>query len=414
MDNELDNLISLLQKSKASLKEKHGDRIRSIFAAHHSGSILPKEDKSLYDKCLATVDLLDEVQQMLTPPLHTLIDGFFGFINSKTLLCAVEFGIPDALSQGPKSIEQLASSSPQGELSPHRLTQVLRTLTGIGIFNYDKTSKLYSNNATSDLITTAHWSKWVYWTKFYPTEFYDMMRFLPDHIKANASRTAAQSNYNTDMEFYEYLSNSGLAKEFHRVLGAGATAQLPGMISDFPWDTLGDETVLDLGTGSGEFLFQLLENYPRMRGAFMDIPSTISRIQAECEQPGGRFSGVRDRVAGFHAGNFLDEVPASVVYTIKWCLHNWSDEDTIKILQNIRRAIVVKPEARLLIIESVLEDGRTGRPARYGDIIMMATCNGKERDIENWQAVCEQSGWEVVKSWALRNSIPSCLELRPI
>jgi hypothetical protein len=288
----------------------------------------------------------------------------------------------------------------------------LRALTGIGVFEYDESTKLYNNNATSNLILSEHWSKWVYWTKFYPTEFYNMMRFLPEHLKESSSRTAAQFNYNTDLDFYEFLATSGLAVEFHKVLGAGATAQLPGMISDFPWERLQDETVLDLGTGSGEFLFQLLQNYPKMRGAFMDIPSTIERIKNDC-QPSGRFSAVSERITGFHSGNFLEQVPPSVVYTIKWCLHNWSDDSTIQILRNIRRAIVLKPESRLLIIESVLENGRKGRPARYGDIIMMATCNGKERDVENWQAVSKESGWEIVKIWTLRNSIPSCLELRP-
>jgi hypothetical protein len=335
-----------------------------------------------------------------------------GFINSKVLLCAVEFGIADTLSQGPQTIEQLASSTPE-TLSTLRLGQVLRTLTSIGVFTYDTDTKKYSNNGVSDLILSEHWTKWVYWAKLYPTEFYDMMRFLPDHLKENAVRTAAQCNYNTDQDFYEFLAASGLAKDFHKTLGAGATAQLPGMLSDYPWEGLQDETVLDLGTGSGEFLIQLLRNYPKMTGAFMDIPTTIDRIKADC-QPSGRFADVATRITGFHAGSFLEEVPPSVIYTIKWCLHNWSDSYTIQILRNIRKAILLKAESRLLIIESVLEDGRTGRPARYGDIIMMATCNGKERDFENWRSVCEQSGWHIVKSWNLRNSIPRCIELRPI
>jgi hypothetical protein len=91
MEKELDNIISLLKQSKASLEHKHGDRIRDIFTAHHSGTVLSKENKALYDKCLTTVGLLDGVQQMLTPPLFTLIDAFFGKYHPATRFNPLSF-----------------------------------------------------------------------------------------------------------------------------------------------------------------------------------------------------------------------------------------------------------------------------------------------------------------------------------
>lgn len=285
-------------------------------------------------------------------------------------------------------------------------------LTAIGIFNYNPDSCEYSGNAVSDLLRTDHWTQWVLWAKLYPTEFYDVLKFLPQHLEKDATLTAAQMNYGTYRNFYEYLSSSGLSSVFHKTLGAGATAQLPGMLSDYPWEEVQNEVILDVGTGSGELLVQLLRAYPTMRGAFMDIPDTILQLQASFAAD-AQYSDVKDKVEGFHCGDFLKEVPPASVYTIKWCLHNWSDEHTVTILQNIRKAMVVTSTSRLLIIESVANRSRMGRPARYGDIIMMTTVNGKERDEKEWSSVCRAAGWKVHKVWTLRNSIPMCIDLRP-
>jgi hypothetical protein len=78
MENELDNINSFLEKSLASIQNKYGSRIAGLFATHNSGTILDKNDSILYEKCLKAVDLLDQVQQTLTPPLLTLVDAFFG------------------------------------------------------------------------------------------------------------------------------------------------------------------------------------------------------------------------------------------------------------------------------------------------------------------------------------------------
>lgn len=43
------------------------------------------------------------------------------------------------------------------------------------------------------------------------------------------------------------------------------------------------------------------------------------------------------------------------VYTISACLNDWSDEDSIKILSSVHRAM--SPQAKLLIIEPIIPEG---------------------------------------------------------
>ena len=72
-------------------------------------------------------------------------------------------------------------------------------------------------------------------------------------------------------------------------------------------------------------------------------------------------------------GSFFDGVPAGAeVYLLVRVLHDWSDDDCVRILRNCRAAMA--PEARLLIVEQILEpDPTLGRKTSYlVDTQMMA------------------------------------------
>jgi gliotoxin/aspirochlorine biosynthesis O-methyltransferase len=98
---------------------------------------------------------------------------------------------------------------------------------------------------------------------------------------------------------------------------------------------------------------------------------------------------------------------------MKWCLHDWTDDQVIRILRNVRQAIIEGPGSRFVIIEAVLTEGRKGALARYGDITMMVASGGRERDYVEWKHVAEASGWTLASVTPFRNAWPSAIELRP-
>ena len=98
---------------------------------------------------------------------------------------------------------------------------------------------------------------------------------------------------------------------------------------------------------------------------------------------------------------------------MKWVLHDWKDDDAATILRNIRKAIVEGPKSRLIVLESILADGRMGRLSRYGDINMMMTANGQERDEKQWRVLAEKAGWRVTGIYDLRNAWVKAIELKP-
>jgi len=130
------------------------------------------------------------------------------------------------------------------------------------------------------------------------------------------------------------------------------------------YDFSGVGLIADIGGGNGEALRQILTRFSTTRGLVFDRPDVVNAISV-----GSRLDG---RIA-VEGGSFFDGVPGNAdIYLLVAVLHDWSDEDCIRILRSCCAAMSSK--ARLLIIEQLLEpDPRCGRPTSYlVDTQMMA------------------------------------------
>ncbi|KAK7540285.1 S-adenosyl-L-methionine-dependent methyltransferase [Phyllosticta citricarpa] len=405
VDSALSELQAALKKACEALE---GPLNQERLECLQDVNTLPNKQSSLIAS--ETVDLLDRAQRLIQSPVSLLAENYLAYYDTKCLWAAVSNNIPDHLKNGPRTVEDLAALS---SLQPLRLRQIMRVLHNNGIFSYDATTNTYRNNPASTLLTKDHWTQWHNWTDLYGNEFYDMARGIPEAIRAGETRCPAQVEYNTTKSIFLYFAEKGLVAKLHRTLGSGAVAQAPGMIADYDWAELGSATVLDIGAGGGDFLTSLLRAHSALSGAILELESVVDLIKPFFNEPDGKFADLRERIKEFHVGDFTKEVPAYKVYTMKWCLHDWKDEDVVKILRNVRRAIIEAPGSRLVVIESVLQDGRSGRIARYGDITMMVGANGQERTRDDWERLAKLSGWEVKSVSPLRNAWPAAIDFRP-
>lgn len=81
-------------------------------------------------------------------------------------------------------------------------------------------------------------------------------------------------------------------------------------------------------------------------------------------------------------------------YIIRSCLHNWGDEDGVKILKGFVPAMEAQPEVSLLINESIIP--RRGeaplhleRKLRGVDIAMFVIANSKQRSQDDFNAMLQ-------------------------
>ncbi|EKG22618.1 O-methyltransferase family 2 [Macrophomina phaseolina MS6] len=265
------------------------------------------------------------------------------------------------------------------------------------------------------MLVKDHWTQWHQWVTLYGNQFYDMARGIPASLRKDATRTPAQINYDTDLEVNTFFKNQGWFPQVHRALNAGADAQAPGILADYPWFQVANETVFDIGGGGGAFLALLLREHKGMRGGIFELPHVIDHIKPFFHSPDGQYADLAPRVPeeNLVAGNFFERIPPSTVYTIKWTLHNWKDDDAIRILSNIRNALVPGPNSRLVVLESILATKHSARLARHGDMNMMIAANGLERTIDEWTSLAERSGWVISSVYPLRNAWPCAIDMRP-
>ncbi|TQE09502.1 hypothetical protein C1H46_004850 [Malus baccata] len=104
----------------------------------------------------------------------------------------------------------------------------------------------------------------------------------------------------------------------------------------------GLETIVDVGGGNGILLRLLVEAYPWIRGINFDLSLVVS-VSPEC-----------DRVENV-AGDMFDCVPKADAVITNGVLHDWGDDDCIRILKKCREA-VPKDTGKVIIIDAVIDE----------------------------------------------------------
>jgi hypothetical protein len=152
------------------------------------------------------------------------------------------------------------------------------------------------------------------------------------------------------------------------------------------YDFSGARLIADIGGGNGAMLRQILARFPGPRGLVFDLEDVVRAIP-----PDGLMAG---RIAA-RAGSFFDEVPAGAdVYLLIRVLHDWRDEDCLRILRACRAAMGA--ETLLLIGELLLDpDPARGRPTGYLlDMQMMAIFgSARERTEAEFRGLLAEAGF---------------------
>jgi hypothetical protein len=78
---------------------------------------------------------------------------------------------------------------------------------------------------------------------------------------------------------------------------------------------------------------------------------------------------------------------------MRWILHDWSDEETVHVLTDVRRTAT--SDARLRVVESVIPETPEFDMGKWMDLNMMARTTGRERTAAEFRNLFERAGFEV-------------------
>jgi SAM-dependent methyltransferase len=207
------------------------------------------------------------------------------------------------------------------------------------------------------------------------------------------------------VDFFTYVhAHPEAADAFHDAMAAGA--RLQAVMIEGSLNLSGARAVLDIGGGTGPLLAQLLSSQPSLTGAVLDLAEARAGALATFAE-----AGISER-AEFIAGDFFESIPNGFdVHLMTAVLHDWSDDDCVRILRNARNAL--EPNGRIVVVDSELEPGVRNAFAQATDALMLAlTPGGRERTVAQFGALWDRAALRCVN----RETLPSLLtryELRP-
>ncbi|XP_010539738.1 PREDICTED: indole glucosinolate O-methyltransferase 4-like [Tarenaya hassleriana] len=143
--------------------------------------------------------------------------------------------------------------------------------------------------------------------------------------------------------------------------------------------------VVDVGGGVGITLGAITAKYPNIRGINFDLKCALAHASS--------YPGVEHV-----AGDMFVDVPKGDIIVMKRILHDWTDEDSVKILKNCWKAL---PEnGKVMVIEIVVPDSGGEDHGAYSniafdmDMLMFTQCSGgKERTKAEFEALAMESGF---------------------
>jgi hypothetical protein len=309
-------------------------------------------------------------------PADAVWDAIYGISRFAALATMAELGFADHLRDGPLSADQLAARC---EAHPQSVRRVLRELASMGFVRsvpegYAVTEvglTLTDDSPGSVRSAIRLVGEEAYW--------YGMGK-LPETVKSGSSAFATRYG-----PVYHYLGeHPETAIVFDDFMTRRAIPFASGLAGGY--DFTGVRRVVDVGGGRGHILATLLAAYPEMRGVLFDLDRVI---------PSGRdamaAAGLADRCE-FVVGDFFSQVPVEAdVYILSNVIHNWSDEDSIRILSNIRAAMA--SDGKVLVLEIVLPDDDSPHVGKDADMRMLSLIGeGMERTRTEYQTLLEKSG----------------------
>ncbi|GAA3348216.1 methyltransferase [Amorphoplanes nipponensis] len=187
--------------------------------------------------------------------------------------------------------------------------------------------------------------------------------------------------------FWDDLSaDAGRSASFDALMGARLEGDAAVMAGAYPWGELGH--VVDVGGGNGSLLIAVLRAHEGLRGTVVDLAGPAERARQAIAA-----AGLEHR-AEAHAGSFFDPLPAGAGgYVLSGVLHDWDDEDAVRILR--RCAEAATGGGRVLVVEEVLGDDRNDAPDTAGDLRMLCFVRGRDRTLDELAALGTAAGLAV-------------------
>ena len=318
-----------------------------------------------------------ELQPQL-PPQAIIMQMAMGYMMSQATGVAAKLYIADHLKDGAKTIEELAEATNTHAPSLFRL---MRALASFGFFQRDDENRFF-NTPLSEFLRSDH-----------PESFRPALNMMSDPEHWNAHGNMLQSvktgeiafDYTFGMPVFPYFATHPKAAEvFDNAMTSFSKSSANAVVTTYDFSDA--KTIADIGGGHGRLLSTVLKTAPNAKGILFDQPQVLEgNILDE--------AGVGDRTETV-SGDFFAKIPVVAdLYLMKFIIHDWNDEQSISILSNLAKS--APTGAKVLLVETVVEEEFTPSISKIMDLNMLVMTGGKERTATEYAELFEKTGFKL-------------------
>ncbi|KAG9450881.1 hypothetical protein H6P81_010846 [Aristolochia fimbriata] len=329
----------------------------------------------------------------------------FGFVDSLVLRSAIELRLADIIHShggGPISLSDLSSSLPIPSVDTRHLRRLMRYLVHMEIFTNKTTPHVDVHGREADeeeryglapiaaqyLVTTSDKS-------IVPALLYSSSREImePYRYITDALRPGGVTAFEVAMgnNFWDYFrENPEMNRLFNEAM-AFETSLLTSALLDHSRDVFsGVASLVDVGGGTGAMARAIAQAFPEMKCTVFDLPHVIADSDEYTSTP--------DQVILINRvkGDMFVSIPSADAILLKRVLHDWDDEECVKILKNCKQALPAQG-GKVIIVEIVLSADDDRKPADRQtlafDLGMLVMTKGKERTEAEWKKLILDAGF---------------------
>jgi O-methyltransferase/methyltransferase family protein len=316
------------------------------------------------------------------PPSARLMEMIVGFALSRSIAVAAQFGVADLLKESPKSSDQLAKAI---GAHPRSLYRLLRALASAGIFAEAADGRFSLTPLAEPLCSDA-----------------------PDSLRAIAALAADEVHFETwaqlpysiqsgkpviphkfGMSWFAWLEqNPAEGKVFHDAMTNMTAGAVAAVLNAYDFSKI--NRLVDVGGGHGLLLASIVSKYPHMTGVLYDEPTVMTGAKDVFAA-----HGVADRCEAV-GGDFFQFAPTGGdAYILKHIIHDWSDEDCLKILSRCRDAMAAG--GKVLIVEMIIPERNVPAASKFLDLGMLLFLTGCERTEAEYRALLDGAGFDLTR-----------------
>jgi len=319
---------------------------------------------------------------MTSPPEH-VIELIFGRWRSQILYAGAALGVFDHLAENRATGARALAA--QIGTDPSLLYRLLRAIAAIGL--------LAENDSQGFRLTEAG----ALLREEYPHSLKAMalLEEGPEHYAAwkhlvPIVRDGKQDGFLREFgaPLFDYVrANPHYSAVFNRAMTSYSVVETQWALAALASEDFSQiRTLCDVGGGHGHLACGLLSAYPQLRASVLDLPDVVG----ETDRLWAPKLGLSQRCR-YLGGDMFHEVPLADAYILKSVLHNWNDDECVRLLVNLRRAVV--GAGRVFVVDFFVPGPEEPHFSKLFDIHMMLMVTGRERTAAELAELLAAAGW---------------------